>query len=101
MNRVKDSLGKPKAVALVGVCPYCHESAEVVLTKKQVKKLLHGFKLSARNRAVGVKDKCPHCGKPIQVLASKSDIKAMWMGFKEQSTAEAEKTSEKMRAKHH
>jgi hypothetical protein len=94
-------VGKPQAVALVGVCPYCQESAELILTKKQVKKLLHGFKLSARNRAVGVKHKCPHCGKPIQVLASKSDIKAMWKGFKAESTAEAEKTSEKMRAKHH
>jgi predicted RNA-binding Zn-ribbon protein involved in translation (DUF1610 family) len=70
-----NALGKPQAVALVGVCPYCHESAEVILTKKQVKKLLHGFKLSARNRAVGVKHKCPHCGKPIEVLASKATLK--------------------------
>jgi len=90
-------LGKPQAVALVGVCPYCHESAEVILTKKQVKSLLHKTKLSARNRAVGVKHKCPHCGKPIQVLTSKRDVKAMWKGFKEQSPSEAEKTSEKLR----
>ena len=90
-------MGKPQAVALVGVCPYCYESAEVVLTKKQVEKLLHGFKLSARNRAVGVKHKCPHCGKPIEVLASKKEVKAMWMGFKAGSPSEAEKTSEKLR----
>jgi len=90
-------LGKPQAIALVGVCPYCQESAEVILTKKQVKHLLHKTKLSARNRVVGVKHKCPHCSKPIEVLASKRDVKAMWAGFKAESTVEAEKTSEKLR----
>jgi hypothetical protein len=90
-------MGKPQAVALVRVCPYCQESAEVVLTKKQVKKLLKGFKRSARSQGVTVKAECSHCGKPIEVLASKRDVKAMWMGFKAESPSEAEKTSEKLR----
>jgi hypothetical protein len=35
----------PTAVALVGVCPHCGESVEMVITKKQAKLLYKSFKL--------------------------------------------------------
>jgi hypothetical protein len=35
---------QPKAAALIGVCPHCHESVEMVITKKQAKLLWKSFK---------------------------------------------------------
>jgi len=35
---------KPKSVALKGTCPRCGEEVELVVTKKQVKALMKGFK---------------------------------------------------------
>jgi|GEM_PF-5904718 len=90
---------KPQAAALISVCPYCHESAEIVLTKKQIKRLLHGFKLSALNRAVGIKTYCPRCKKPIEIYASRKDVKALWKGMGENSTTQAAATFEKHRHK--
>jgi len=37
--------GKPKAIALVGVCPHCGEPIEIVISKKQIKAIYKGFKL--------------------------------------------------------
>jgi len=36
---------KPKAIALVGVCPHCGEPIEIVISKKQIKAIYKGFKL--------------------------------------------------------
>jgi len=38
---------KAKAVALVGTCPRCKESVELIVSKKQLKALLKGFKESS------------------------------------------------------
>lgn len=42
---MRELVQKPKAVSLVCVCPHCHESVELVLTKKDLKELLRDFKL--------------------------------------------------------
>ena len=35
---------KPKSVALIGTCPHCGESVELVVTKKYLKAIMKGFK---------------------------------------------------------
>ena len=37
-------MSKPKSVALIGTCPRCGETVELIVTKKQVKALMKGFK---------------------------------------------------------
>jgi len=42
---------KPKSVALIGTCPHCGESVEVIVTKKQLKTIMKGFKTSNPSEA--------------------------------------------------
>jgi len=42
---------KPKSVALIGTCPRCGESVELIVTKKQVKALMKGFKTGSPSEA--------------------------------------------------
>ena len=45
-------MSKPlKAVALKGTCPRCHEEVELILTKRQLKALLKGFKAPTPSQA--------------------------------------------------
>ena len=44
-------MGKTNAISLVGTCPRCHESVDLVITKKQVKALLRGFKCGDTSKA--------------------------------------------------
>ena len=36
---------RPQSVALVGVCPRCGESIELLISKKQAKLIVRGFKM--------------------------------------------------------
>jgi hypothetical protein len=38
-------LPTPKAINLVGTCPHCGESVEMLITKKQAKIIWKGFKM--------------------------------------------------------
>jgi len=40
-----------KAVALKGTCPRCHEEVELIITKKQLKAILKGFKTATPSQA--------------------------------------------------
>lgn len=42
---------KPKSVNLVGTCPHCGEAVELVLSKKQAKALMKGFKAGSPSEA--------------------------------------------------
>ena len=42
---------KVNAVGLKGTCPHCHEEVEIVVTKKQLKALLKGMKVSTAAEA--------------------------------------------------
>ena len=37
-------MSKPKTVSLFGNCPNCGEAVEMVITKKQIKAIMKGFK---------------------------------------------------------
>lgn len=39
---------RPSHVALVGTCPHCHESVELIVSKKQAKAIFKAFKLNIR-----------------------------------------------------
>lgn len=39
---------KPTGVTVVTTCPHCGESVEIVITKKELKAMLKGFKLPVR-----------------------------------------------------
>lgn len=42
---------KPKSVSLAGTCPKCGESVEMVISKKQIKALMKGFKAGSKGEA--------------------------------------------------
>jgi len=42
-------MSKPAYVALVGVCPHCHESVEMMISKKQAKLIFKSFKLNIKD----------------------------------------------------
>jgi len=50
-------MSKPKGVALVGTCPRCGESVEVIVTKKQLKAIMKGFKASSPSEAEMLSEK--------------------------------------------
>jgi hypothetical protein len=40
---------QPGYVALIGVCPHCHESVEMMISKKQAKLIFKSFKLNIKD----------------------------------------------------
>ena len=48
---------KPKSVALIGTCPRCGESVELIVSKKQIKAIMKGFKASSPQQAERISEK--------------------------------------------
>lgn len=46
-----------KSVALIGTCPHCGETVELVVTKKQIKAIMKGFKAGSLSQAEIVAEK--------------------------------------------
>lgn len=44
-------MSKPKTVALIGTCPRCGESVQLVVSKKQIKAIMKGFKTGSPSEA--------------------------------------------------
>lgn len=44
-------MSKVKSVALIGTCPRCGESVEMVITKRQIKAIMKGFKTGSPSQA--------------------------------------------------
>lgn len=42
---------KVKSVALVGTCPRCGESVEMIVSKRQIKAIMKGFKAHSTSQA--------------------------------------------------
>lgn len=40
-----------KSVALIGTCPRCGESVEMIVSKRQIKALMKGFKAGSTSQA--------------------------------------------------
>jgi DNA-directed RNA polymerase subunit RPC12/RpoP len=81
---------KPKSVTLTMTCPYCREETELPLNKKEIKKLLKTFKLSAKKNILMLKFKCCRCQKEIQLEVRKNELKAIYEGFRKPTITQAE-----------
>lgn len=44
-------MSNPKTVSLIGTCPRCGESVELVVSKKQIKAIMKGFKTGSPSEA--------------------------------------------------
>lgn len=80
---------QPKAVAVIGVCPKCGESAELVLHRKQAKKLRKQFKGRVQC-TLRIREKCVRCGEDITYILEKKEVKQMWLGLQATSVPEAD-----------
>ena len=84
---------QPKALAFVGVCPFCHESYERVFPRKIVKQIRKSFKGRSTSDVLRFKDTCPRCGETIRPEITKKQAKAMWDGMKKNNINEADITA--------
>lgn len=48
---------RPEGVRLIGTCSHCGEAVELILTKKQIKGIMKGFKASSSSQAELVAEK--------------------------------------------
>lgn len=48
---------RPKTVGLTGTCPHCGESVQIVVSKRQIKAIMKGFKAGSEAQAEMVAEK--------------------------------------------
>lgn len=89
------AMPKPKAVSMVGICGFCHESTEIRASRSDVKKMLKTLK-GQNSGAVIVPCKCVSCGRDLKLTVPKNQIKSAWEGLKGDSILTADITSEKL-----
>lgn len=88
------AMPKPKAVSMVGICEKCKESAEVRVSRGDVKRMLKSMKGQNAGVVVVRAGKCCACGTQLKLPLTKNQVKVAWEGLKGDSVFKADVTSE-------